>query len=97
DFWGLSGSCSRRGREVTLTVTNPSLSEPRETEVVIRGRAMSAVRVTTLAAGNVHDVNSFERPDAVRPITAEVPARDVNGVFRFPAASVTKLGITLAS
>jgi alpha-N-arabinofuranosidase len=97
DFWGLSGSCSRRGREVTLTVTNPSLSEPRETEVVIRGGAMSAVRVTTLAAGNVHDVNSFERPDVVRPITAEVPARDVNGVFRFPAASVTKLGITLAS
>ena len=52
--------------------------------------------VTTLAAGNVHDVNSFERPNTVQPSTVEIPARDVRGVFRFPPASVTKLAITLA-
>ena len=81
---------------MTLTVTNPSLTEPRETEVVVRGATVGAVRVTTLAAANVHDVNSFERPDAVMPATAEVAARDINGVFRFPPASVTKLAMTLA-
>jgi hypothetical protein len=57
---------------------------------------VGAVRVTTLAAGSVHDVNSFERPETVAPSTTDVAARDLNGVFRFPPASVTKLAITLA-
>lgn len=30
EFWGLSGSASVSGRQLTLTVTNPHMSEPRE-------------------------------------------------------------------
>jgi alpha-L-arabinofuranosidase len=94
-FWGLNGSASRRGRELTLTVTNASLTETRETEVVVRGGTVGAIRMTTLTASSVHDVNSFDQPDAVMPITADIAARELNGVYRFPPASVTKLAITL--
>lgn len=94
-FWGLNGSASRRGRELTLTVTNASLTEARETEVVVRGGTVGAIRMTTLTASSVHDVNSFDQPDAVMPITADIAARELNGVYRFPPASVTKLAITL--
>ncbi len=94
-FWGLNGSASRRGRELTLTVTNASLTETRETEVVVRGGTVGAIRMTTLTASSVHDVNSFDQPDAVMPIAADIAARELNGVYRFPPASVTKLAITL--
>lgn len=94
-FWGLNGSASRRGREVTLTVTNSSLSETRETEVVVRGASVNAVRTTTLVAHSATDVNTFVRPDAIKPVTADVAARDAGGVYRFPPASVTKLAMTL--
>ena len=41
EFWGLSGSASVNGKQLTLTVTNPHLSEPRETEIVVRGARAS--------------------------------------------------------
>ncbi len=47
---GLAGSASVTGRTLTLTVTNPHLTEPRETEITVRGGSAGAVRVTTLAA-----------------------------------------------
>jgi alpha-L-arabinofuranosidase len=80
---------------VTLTVTNSSLSETRETEVVVRGASVNAVRTTTLVAHSATDVNTFVRPDAIKPVTADVAARDAGGVYRFPPASVTKLAMTL--
>ncbi|HEY5218474.1 MAG TPA: alpha-L-arabinofuranosidase C-terminal domain-containing protein, partial [Gemmatimonadaceae bacterium] len=94
-FWGLNGSASRRGRELTLTVTNSSMTEARDTEIVVRGGAVGSIRATTLAAASVHDVNSFERPNTVTPMTVDLPALDVNGVYRFPPASVTKLSMAL--
>ncbi len=43
EFWGLGGSASVNGKQLTLTVTNPHASEARETEIVVRGaRAGSA-------------------------------------------------------
>ena len=37
EFWGLSGSASINGKQVTLTVTNPHLTESREAEIAVRG------------------------------------------------------------
>ena len=56
-----------------------------------------SVRVTTLAAHDVHDASTFDRPDAVVPRTGETTAAAQPLVFNFPAASVTKLEIVLAS
>src|SRR5690606_25666508 len=36
-LWGLNGSASRRDGAITLTLVNPSLEQPREVEVIVRG------------------------------------------------------------
>jgi len=94
-FWGLNGSASRKGNALTLTVTNSSLTEVRETEVAVRGAAVRGVRMTVLKAGNVHDVNTFERPDTIVPVTSDVAVHDLNAPVLIPPASVVKLAITL--
>ena len=94
-LWGLNGSASRRGKTLTLTVTNPSLGEPRDAEIAVRGGTVTAARATTLAAKSVHDVNSFEHPNVVAPATADVTARGAVIAYRFAPAAVTKLELTL--
>ncbi len=44
EFWGLSGSASVNGKQLTLTVTNPHLSETRETEIAVRGARAATVQ-----------------------------------------------------
>ncbi len=92
---GLNASASVRGRAITLTVTNPHLTDPAEAEIAVRGGAVASVHATTLAARDVHDHNTFETPHAVEPVEADVAVGGQPLVYRFPAASVTKLAITL--
>jgi alpha-N-arabinofuranosidase len=94
-LWGLSGSASVRDDKLTLTVTNSHLTEPRETEIAVRGATVGTVTATTLAARDVHDHNTFEEPDTVVPTTATARVVSSPFVYRFPAASVTKLAIAL--
>ena len=90
-------TASLQGNVVTLTVTNSSMTEPRETEIAVRGGAgVHSVRATTLAAHGVHDVNSFAHPDTVQPSAPhDVAAGTSPLVYTFPPASVTKLEIAL--
>jgi alpha-N-arabinofuranosidase len=92
-LWGLNGSASLQGDKVILTVTNPHLTEPREAEIAVRGKAVRSAMATTLAARDVHDHNTFEAPRAVEPATTPVTAGTSPFVYHFPAASVTKLEI----
>jgi alpha-N-arabinofuranosidase len=92
---GLSGSASVNGKAMTLTVTNLSLDQVRETEVAIRGGTIKSVRAMTLVADDVHAHNSLESPKAVEPKSETVSAKGPVLVHRFPPASVTKLEITL--
>jgi alpha-N-arabinofuranosidase len=96
-LWGLNSSASVHDDTLTLTVTNPHLTEPRETEITVRGATVSGVTAVTLAASDVHDHNTFEQPDTVVPTTAAVRADRSPFVHQFPAASVTKLEITLGT
>ncbi len=97
-LWGLNGSASLANGTLTLTVTNPHLTEPRETEIAVRGRAVRSARATTLGARDVHDHNTFEAPRTVMPTAAQdVSATGSAFVYRFPAASVTKLELTVGS
>ena len=95
EIWGLNGSASLADRRLTLTVTNPHLGEPRETEIAVRGAAVRAVRATSLTARDPHDVNTFERADVVTPRPADVAVRGAPLVYTFPPASVTRLEIDL--
>jgi len=92
---GLNGSASLRERTLTLTVTNPDLADTREAEIVVRGGSIRSVRATTLSSRDVHDHNTFDAPRAVVPAEAEVAVGGTPLAYRFPAASVTKLEITL--
>jgi alpha-N-arabinofuranosidase len=92
---GLSGSASINGKQVTLTVTNPSLDRVRETEIAIREGVIKSVRAVTLVAGDVHAHNSFENPRAVEPKSDAISVRATIVTHNFPPASVTKLEITL--
>ena len=42
-FWGLNGSASIHGKTLVVTVVNPSVSEPRETEISIPGGKQNQV------------------------------------------------------
>jgi alpha-L-arabinofuranosidase len=95
-LWGLQGSASLNDKTLTLTVVNPHATEARETEIVVRGARVQSGQATTLTAKDIHARNNFEDPRALTPTTTAVQAQNGTVVHRFPAASVTRLQLTLA-
>jgi alpha-L-arabinofuranosidase len=96
-LWGLAGSASVKEKTLTLTVVNPHVTEARETEVAIRGASIASARATTISAPDIHAHNTFERPNEVQPKEERTGAAQGGVlVYRFPAASVTRLSVTLA-
>jgi alpha-L-arabinofuranosidase len=96
EFWGLSGSASLNGKQVTLTVTNPHLSEVRDAEIAVRGGRPTAVQVRVLAMPDVHAHNTFENPGVVQPRSETAVLTGGTISYRFPPASVTRMQITVA-
>src|SRR5215207_5962297 len=94
EFWGLSGSASISGKQLTLTVTNPHLSETREAEIAVRGAAVGAIQAQVLAETDVHAHNTFANPRAVQPRNEQVASTAGIVSYRFPPASVTRLQVT---
>ena len=92
----LDGSALMQGRTLTLTVTNRHIAEAQAVDIAVRGASVRSARATTLRSRDVHDHNTFERPDAVRPVTADVAATGTTFAYEFPAASVTRLDLELA-
>jgi alpha-N-arabinofuranosidase len=92
----LNGSASVNGKRLVLTVTNPSLDQPREAEIALRRASAAAAKAVVLAAGDVHAHNSFAEPRAVEPRQEPATAQGASLRFRFPPASVVKLEIDLA-
>jgi alpha-N-arabinofuranosidase len=95
-LWGLSGSASVVGKQLTLTATNPHATEPRVAEIAIRGARAASATARVLTSPDVHAHNTFENPRAVVPRDATV-AIGGNGTiaFELPPASVTRLAIAL--
>src|SRR6185369_9419265 len=95
DFWGLNGSASVTGKQLTLTVTNSNMSEPREAEIQVRGARMSSAKSRVLSTKDVHAHNTFEAPRAVEPRDEEARTTGETLIYRFPPASVTRLTVDL--
>jgi len=95
-FAAFNGSASVKGKQLTLTVTNSSMNDARETEIVVRGARVASATASVLATKDVHSHNTFESPNAVLPRDAVVKVSGETVAFRFEAASVTKLQITLS-
>lgn len=95
DLWGLNGSASLSGKQLTLTVTNPHLTQTRETEIAIRGARVLSAKARVLAETDVHAHNTFANPRAVEPRNETVKINTETVAFRFAPASVTQLQLTL--
>jgi len=95
-LWGLNGSASVSGKDLTLTVVNPHSSRAVEAEIVVRGGSVAGGRGLVLTSGDLHAHNDFEHTDAVHPEPAAVAVNGGRVVHRFPAASVTALYLGLA-
>ena len=78
-------------KELVLTVVNPHVSEPRETEIGVRGASLKSGTATILTNSDIHAHNSFAERDAVSP---QIPLdlREESHI-QFPPASVTKLAL----
>lgn len=95
NFWGLSGSASVKGKQLTLTVTNPHLSEKREAEIVVRGGRIARAQVKVLSSSDVHAHNTFENPLAVKPRGESAAFKSDALTFNFASASVTRIQLNL--
>jgi alpha-L-arabinofuranosidase len=95
EFWGLSGSASLNAKQLTLTVTNPHLSEFREAEIAIRGARATAAQARVLTMPDVHAHNTFQNPSAVQPRNDQVAVSGGAISYRFPPASVTRIQVML--
>ena len=93
---GLMGSASVNGKQLTLTVVNPSLTDALNTQVAVRGGSAASASATVLAASDIHAHNTFEQPNAVTSKSAQATASGSTVSFTFPPMSVTKLEITLS-
>ncbi len=94
-FAGLKGSASLHDKVLVLTVVNPHVSETCDAEVAIPGAAIKSGTAITLAASDLHAHNSFDQRDVVVPLTKALENRKPVLTYLFPAASVTKLTLTL--
>jgi len=96
-IFGLAGSCSMRGKQVVLTVTNPDLQNPVETEIkVANGANITGARAIVFAAGDPHARNTFAQPDAVKPSAAASVAAASPMMYSFRPASITRLELSLS-
>jgi len=95
-FWGLKGSASLKGKTLTLTAVNPDVSEPRETEIVLRGATAASAKAWVVGASDMHAHNSLGQPEQVKTRTAEVTLRQGGLSFSFPPASVVKIEVQLS-
>jgi len=95
-FWGLRGAASLRDKNLTISVVNPDVSQPREAEIHLLGAEAASGQATVLATQDIHAHNTFDHPDAVKPHAESWSPSGRTVKFTFPAASVTVLQLKLA-
>ena len=95
-FWGLLGSASLHEKQLVLTAVNPDVKNPVEAQIVIRGARVKSGNASVMTSSDIHARNTFDQRAAISPSTAPMEIKDGAPVFRFPAASVVKLTMTLA-
>jgi alpha-L-arabinofuranosidase len=94
-FWGLKGSASVRGKNLTITAVNPSTTESRLAEIVLRGASVKEATMQWMSNSDIHAHNTFEHRDAVVPQTKPLPLSGGALVVELPPASVVALNVQL--
>jgi alpha-N-arabinofuranosidase len=96
NFWGLKGAASLRDKNLTISVVNPDVAQPREAEIHLLGAEATSGQATVLATQDIHARNTFDQPDAVKPRAENWSPSGRSVKFTFPPASVTLLQLKLA-
>ena len=78
-----------------LTIVNPHVTEPRVTEIAIRGAAGKSGTVSTLTSSDIHAHNTFDQPNTLLPKIDNMNVKGSTLVHEFPPASVSALQIDL--
>ena len=95
-FWGLKGAASVKGKNLTITVVNPDVSQPREAEINLLGAEAVSGQATVLTNSDIHARNTFDAADTVKPRTESWSPSGRTPKFTFAPASVTLLQLKLA-
>jgi alpha-L-arabinofuranosidase len=95
-FWGLNGSASLHDKDLVVTIVNPSVSESRETQLVIHDAKVKSASATVLTHSDMHAHNTFDQRGVVTPQTKNIDATTGTVVCTFSPASVTQLALNLA-
>jgi alpha-N-arabinofuranosidase len=94
-FWGLKGSASVRDKNLTITAVNPSTSEPRLAEIVLRGASVRQAAIRWLSDPDIRAHNTFEHRDAVVPQSKPLSLSGGALLVEFPRASVAAVDVQL--
>ena len=81
---------------MTLTAVNADVSQPRETEIVLRGAKAASAKAYVVAESDIHAHNTLEQPGQVKTRNAEIRLRADSLNFTFPPASVVKIEVQLS-
>ncbi|MBI4478059.1 MAG: alpha-L-arabinofuranosidase [Acidobacteria bacterium] len=95
-LWGLGGSASLTDKVLTVTVVNTHATDSRDCSIVLKGATVREGSATVLTSTDLTAHNSFDRPAALVPRESAVAVRSGELRHIFPAASVTRLRLTLA-
>jgi len=94
---GLSGSASVRNKDLTLTLTNPSLQEGFATRIRLAGAArLRDARATVLTHADMRATNTFERPDEVTLAALPVTISGDAVTLGIPKQAVVAVSLQLA-
>jgi len=74
---------------------NPSTSEARVAEIVLRGGTAKNASMSFLANADIHAHNTFAQPDVVVVQTKALSVRGEGIVVELPAASVAAVSVEL--
>jgi len=92
---GMSGSASLRDKQVTLTLTNPSLDASVKAQIRLAAGSIAEGRGQVLTHADMHAHNTFDKPDEVRLAPIPVLNRNAGVEVTIPRQSVVALQLLL--
>jgi alpha-L-arabinofuranosidase len=91
----VSGSASRTGKVLFLTLTNAHATDAVEVTVDLLGGAQAAGGAARILSGEIHAHNTFDAPETLTPRPYTIDATGASFVITLPPASVLAAEIAL--
>ena len=91
----VSGSASRMGKALFLTLTNAHATDAIEVTVDLLGGVQAAGGAARILSGEIHAHNTFDAPETLAPRPYAIDATGASFVITLPPASVLAVEIAL--